>query len=142
MSFSGILFSIITIFCWGGASFVDKIALTGKLSPAFGVAFRSIVVASFILPYFLVQLTRGELAKIELRSLGFVALSGLLASLIGQWALYSALKGNEVSRVVPVCSTYPVVAAILGFVLMGEAMTIPKVAGLVMVTGGVVLLTR
>ena len=133
---------MIAVLFWGGASFVDKMALSGKLSPALGVSVRAMFVAALVLPYFIMQLVNGEAAKVAARSYGWVALSGLLASLLGQWALYSALKNDEVSRVVPLCSTYPIVAAVLGFAVRGEAITLPKMAGIVMVTGGIVLLTR
>ena len=140
MTTMGLVFALLTVLCWGGASLVDKLALRGMM-PIQGVMIRSLAVAAFLLLFVLpFQLKSGAIFRIGWRPMMWVVTSGLLATLLGQWTLYSALKHNEVSRVVPLCSTYPVVAALLGLLFLGESFSLQKGIGIAMVVGGVILL--
>ncbi len=139
MSVSGLFFSLMTIICWGLASFVDKMALR-TLSPAMGVMLRTMIVAICVLPWFAWKIKTGEVAQVSGKALVLLAASGILATLLGQFSFYAALKYNEVSRVVPLCSTYPIVAALLGLAFMGESLSAQKLVGIAMVVGGVMML--
>ena len=61
-----------------------------------------------------------------------------IASLI---FLYLALGTGEASKVVPVSAAYPAVTLVLAAVFLSEALTPGRIAGLLLVVGGVVVLT-
>ena len=63
-----------------------------------------------------------------------------MASIIGQLCFYRALKLGEVSRVVPIGASYPVLAFILGTLFLGESINVAKVGGIVLVALALVLL--
>ena len=63
--------------------------------------------------------------------------SGLLASFIGQLAFYKALKAGSLSQVVPVSGAYPLIAALLGWLVLHEPLTLSRGAGVLCVVLGV-----
>jgi transporter family protein len=73
-------------------------------------------------------------------NLAALAASALLAAMIGQGAYFVAIKHADASRVVPFTASYPVVALILGILVLHEPLTVPKVAGTALVLCGLMLL--
>jgi transporter family protein len=69
-----------------------------------------------------------------------LAAGAALAAIVGQCFFYTALQSGDISRIVPVAGSFPLVAFIMGTLLLGEAVTIPKLAGVVCVVAGVMLL--
>ncbi|MBD3293702.1 MAG: EamA family transporter, partial [Armatimonadia bacterium] len=67
--------------------------------------------------------------------------SAVLAGLIGQIAYYQALGHADTSRVVPITSAYPLVAAIASIAIFREGVTWPKLVGAVLIVAGVVLVS-
>lgn len=55
--------------------------------------------------------------------------------------LYVALGTGQASKVIPISAAYPAVTLILSAVFLGEGLTVTKVLGIVLVVGGVVVLT-
>jgi uncharacterized membrane protein len=70
----------------------------------------------------------------------WAAVSGVLA-VTGLIALFVALGNGPVTRVVPVTAAYPLFAAALGVFVFSERVTVLRLVGMLMVVGGVVLLT-
>jgi transporter family protein len=54
---------------------------------------------------------------------------------------YIALRHGDVSKVVPVSAAYPALALLLSAVFLSEDLSLGKIAGVVVVIGGVVLLS-
>jgi transporter family protein len=67
---------------------------------------------------------------------------GLLASFVGQMAFYQALKTGSLSQITPVAGAYPLVAALLGWIVLREPLTLTRVLGVLCVFAGVVLLRK
>lgn len=67
--------------------------------------------------------------------------SALLAGLIGQIAYYQALGLADTSRVVPITSSYPLIAALASIAVFREPVTWPKLLGAVLIVAGVVLVS-
>jgi len=55
--------------------------------------------------------------------------------------IYIALGTGEVSKVIPISAAYPAVAMLLAAIFLSEGLTPGKVAGALVVVGGVVLLS-
>lgn len=71
----------------------------------------------------------------------YVALSGALAA--GAFPLFNvALKAGDASQVVPVSATYPVVTLVLAALFLTESLTTLRVAGVGLIVGGIVLVSR
>ncbi|MBD48080.1 MAG: hypothetical protein CL891_03180 [Dehalococcoidia bacterium] len=69
----------------------------------------------------------------------------LLASVfltISVISLYTALSRGPVSTVVPIYAMNMAVAALIGFVLLGESISLVRISGIIMAAGAVFLLTR
>jgi transporter family protein len=54
---------------------------------------------------------------------------------------YLALESGEASKVVPISAAYPAVTLVLSAIFLAEDVSLVKVGGLVLVIGGVVLLS-
>ena len=78
----------------------------------------------------------------SVRAFALLALGGLLASFVGQLAFYHALKAGSVSQVTPLAGAYPLVAAILGWWLLREPLSLSGVLGALLIICGVILLRR
>ena len=131
-------YAILTMFFWGISPALEKIGVS-KLSPLTAVSIRSFFVAIILSVFFFSSGGLQEATK-DPRSLAFILLGGLFAGLLGQLTYFSALKYGEASRVVPIVASYPVLTFIIGITLLGESLTMAKVAGVVLVSAGVFLL--
>lgn len=71
----------------------------------------------------------------------FVAATGALVA--GTFPLLAtALERADASKVVPITAAYPMVTVILAALLLSEPLTITRIAGVVAITVGVVLVSR
>jgi small multidrug resistance pump len=70
----------------------------------------------------------------------WAALSAALAisSLI---SLYLALGHGDATKVAAISAAYPAVTALIAAAALGEALTMARIAGIVLVVGGVIILT-
>ncbi len=65
--------------------------------------------------------------------------AGFLGSFVGQLTNLNALKLGEVSKVVPVTASWPLLAILGAFILLGEPVSAKKLCSVLLVVGGVVL---
>ena len=143
------IFAILAGVCWGvGEFFTKQVLHTGRVGPLTAIAVRSTVALPVLwLVYFIFVQTQG----IEPRNwtsagsttlLKLVLGSGLVAGAAGMLCFYGALHLGPISQVKPIAFTIaPVVAVVLGIAFLGEKLSITKVMAVLMIVGGVVLLT-
>ncbi len=131
--------AILTSVIWGIAPILEKLGLS-KVEPLTGLFYRSLAVllGLIFLGFFMVK--PQELRNVDLRSIGLIMAGGFLASFVAQVLFYHSLKIGDVSKVVPISGSYPLVAFILGVILLGEAITPAKIAGCLCVILGIWLL--
>ncbi len=131
--------AILTAVIWGCVPLLEKSGLV-KTTPFVGLFYRSlgVIIGICILSLFMVK--PQELKAIDLKSASFLILGGFLASFVAQICFYHSLKVGEISRVVPVSGTYPLIAFLLGVLLLGEAMTLSKLVGVSLIVAGVIFL--
>ena len=128
-------------FCWGLAPLVEKIGLGGKTDPVIAVFVRSVgVTIGMICFFFFVPRVAESARAMPFKNSLCLILGGLLASIAGQLCFYRALKIGDVSRVVPIGASYPVLACLLGLLYLNEPMTAGKGAGILLVVAGTYLL--
>jgi len=135
------LWALVTAGIWGIVPLMEKVGL-GTGSPTAGVVARSFGIVIGLIAYSLIASPWAAVRALGWPSIVLLAAGGLLASFIGQMAFYQALKSGTLSQVTPVAGTYPLVAAVLGWWLLREPITPSRVAGVVCVVVGIVLLRR
>lgn len=138
---SAYVWALLAATCWGVAPLLEKAGLRGPVDPTAGVFIRSLGVAAAAACFLLwvPDLTK-HLSAMPRRQWVFLGLGGVMASILGQICFYRALQTGEVSRVVPLGASYPVLACLLGLVLLKEPITFSKACGIVLVVAGTYLL--
>ena len=138
---SAFLWALLTACIWGVVPLMEKVGL-GSAPPAAGVVVRSAgVVVGLVVATWLWS-PWAAVRAMPWTSVVLLALGGLLASFVGQMAFYHALKSGALSQVTPVAGTYPLVAALLGWWVLREPLTLPRLLGVAFVVLGVVLLRK
>ncbi len=133
------LLAIVTLFFWGIAPIFGKLGLA-KINPYTALAIRSFIVAIIMLIVLLARGNFGELAKIDLKSIAYIGLEGIFASLIGHFAYYYALKLGETSRIVPIAAAFPIITVIAAAIFLSEKITLLKGSGILLILVGVFLI--
>lgn len=127
---------------WGSAAFCEKMGLAGAgVDPLMGLWIRSVGVAvgGAALTFFIPQFGQ-KFAAMGWRGGAWLFGGGIVASIIGQIFFYKALKIGDIGRVASVGGSWPLVAFILSMLFLGEAPTVRKVLGVLLVFSGVSLL--
>ena len=136
---SSFLWAIVTACIWGVVPLMEKIGL-GNASPTLGVIVRSFGIVIGLALFGGLWSPWASLRTLPWSSIALLASGGLLASFIGQWAFYHALRSGAISQVTPVAGAYPLIAALLGWLLLHEPITVPRLLGVVCISVGVWLL--
>lgn len=133
-------FALMTAVVWGVVPVLEKMGLA-RIAPLSGLLIRSwgVIIGAILLSVFNKQAFRTAL-NAEPRTIFFLVLGGLMASIVGQIFFYNALKIGEASKVVPISGTYPLFAFLLGVIFLGEGLTVMKAAGVTFVILGLFLL--
>lgn len=133
-------FALATAIIWGIVPILEKIGLS-RLSPQAGIFVRCLSVAAGAVV--LLSFKPAILAELRGTPLPFILLiivGGFSANFLGQLLFYFALKGGDVSRVVPVAGAYPLVSFLMGILILGEKITLAKSMGIGFVVVGIFLL--
>ncbi len=133
-------YAILAAIVWGIAPIAEKAGLA-NIAPLSGVVIRScgVLIGAIILIIFNSNLL-GTALSASPKTILFLFAGGILASILGQIFFYNALKNGEISKMVPVAATYPLVSFLLGLLFFGESFTVAKGLGIGFVILGVFLL--
>jgi len=146
MSRVAFMYALVAVLAWGLAPVFDKF-LARELSPWTIVLLRTAAGLVLISTYAIATGALNELRELAHNSvplwmiIGGVVMSSLLGALIGQLAYYHAMSGADASRVVPITSTYPLVAAIATIAVYREPLTPHKIIGALLIVAGVILVS-
>jgi len=120
---------------------LGALGITGKLAVR-TLPWQTLVVVTTV-GYAIVSVALAGLGSVRFQwniDLFWAAMSAALA--IGSLIfLYLALGTGEASKVVPISAAYPAVTLVLAAIFLSEALTPARIAGLLLVIGGVVVLT-
>lgn len=131
-----IVLLIATAIFWGTPPIMEKIGLA-KVDPLVGVTIRSTIVTAglFILTFLL---GKGKaLTEVDMKGILIFGGSGVMAGILGMWTYYTALKMEETSKIVPIAACYPLVTALLSFLILKEGVTLPRMIGTALIISGV-----
>lgn len=141
-----LVYALVAVLAWGLAPLFDKF-LARELSPWTIVLIRTFAAMIIITVYAIASGAIAELRALPEKSIspwliiGAAVISALLGGLIGQMAHYQALSMADASRVVPITSTYPLIAALAAIAVYREPLTWPKIGGALLIVIGVVLVS-
>lgn len=152
-----IIFAILAGLFWGIGELAAKSALkSGEVGPMTAIAVRATIALPVIWAAWLAA-TRGWLEPLGVSAAREPAAwmqaspatwwklalgAGVSAGALGLAFFYLGLSAGDVSRVKPVAfALAPTVAAVGAFVLLGEQFSAKKLLGLVLIVGGIVVLT-
>ncbi|KYO66146.1 EamA family transporter [Thermovenabulum gondwanense] len=136
-----IIFALLTAFFWGLAPIFGKMGLT-KLPPLAALFIRTFSISIAVGICLLVSYMGGYLPAFTLdkRTLIFIVLEGILASFLGHFAYFYALKEGNVSLVVPLSATYPLFALLFGILFLKESLALNKIVGALIVILGIIVM--
>lgn len=135
----GLWFALLAMLLWGAAPLFGKLGLIG-IEPLPALAIRSAIVTAVLALAVTVLGKWPAVFAASAKETAFIGAEGLCAALLGQLAYYYALKLDAVSRVSPVAAAFPLVSAILAIILLGEKLTLTKIAGAFFIVTGIILL--
>ena len=130
------LWAILAACIWGIVPLLEKVGLA-KVSPFVGLFYRSLGVVLGLLMMGIFLVKPQQLKAIDGRSIMLLVLGGFLASFLAQICFYHGLKMGEVSRVVPISGMYPLIAFLLGVLVLGESFNVVKMMGAGLIIAGV-----
>ncbi|MBL0928026.1 MAG: EamA family transporter [Phycisphaerales bacterium] len=142
--------AILAGLCWGvGEVFAKSVLHTKAVGPITAITIRTTVALPLLwIAYFVVvHGLKAEPADWYRRAdtatlLKLVLGAGVVAGTLAMLAFYGALHLGEISRIKPIAfALAPAVAVLLGWLVLGEAMTLRKAAAVGLILAGVVLLT-
>lgn len=149
-----ILFAVVAGLCWGIGEVCAKAVLhTHKVGPFFAVALRTTLALPIIWIAYLIArklAPQGAGKGLSLQGEGALTMkewallvggSGVIAGALAMIAFYVSISMGEVSKMKPIAFTIaPTTAVVLGILFLGEAMTMRKVVGVVIVLAGVLVI--
>ncbi len=129
-----IKYSLIALVCWGFWAIGSKLMTRyfNTVSTAFWISFWSIV---FLSAFLILR------KNLMVNSRVFYAVPIGIVSLIAILAFYKALKQGPTSVVMPITNMYILLPVLYGFIVLGEAITIPRILGIVCAIVATVLLS-
>lgn len=126
--------------CWGLAPVFAKMGLA-NVNPMAGLALRTYISVSLLTTWVLCNGTWMEFKNISKQATWLIAIEAVLATLVGDFAYYAALKYGEVSFVTIVMACSPLVSIVAAVLFLNEQITVPRLVGAVLVIAGLGLIT-
>lgn len=124
----------------GFTAVIAKLGLTG-ISSDLGLAIRTSFVFVFVLMFAAAVVPATELAQVGRGHLLWLGLSGVTTAL--SWVFYyKAIQAGDVSTVALIDKGSVVVAVLLAWLVLGEALTAAKLVGAALVVAGLVVIAR
>lgn len=134
-----LIYALLAALSFGVAPIFEKLGLA-RTEPTVALFLRASVTTAIISAYLFFTAKSGKMGMPDLQSLVYVLLGGVFGVLFAQYFYFKALQHGEVGQVMPVVGSFPVLAFLLSVVIFGEAITLSKLAGVLLVTCGVLLL--
>jgi len=135
------LLALVTAMAWGIGGYFEKKGMhLGNLSPQMGITIRT-GVALVILG--IVSFPQWKtLPQAGSKSLLMMIIGGgVVAGAVGMLCYYAAIRGAPLNQVMPIAFTSPLFGALMGIIFGGEPLTWKIALGVLLTTGGIILIT-
>lgn len=134
----GIGLLIMTIIFWGTVPIIDKLALKGG-PPFSGIIVRSCAIFLCVIFFSLISGEIRKIAALPPLTVLLFSMGGIMAGCFGVFTYFSLLKVDLMTRIVPLCATYPLLTALLGYFFLGEPFSWQRLIGTFLIVTGVIL---
>lgn len=132
--------AILAALVWGIAPVLEKTGLkTVQLTHGIFLRSSGIILGVTVIAFCYPGIFK-SIVKYDIKSIVFIVISGIMASIVGQFFFYNALKLGEASQVVPIAASFPLVTFIISIFILNEEFTISKVMGITFILTGIYLL--
>jgi len=133
------VYVMLAMLFWGIAPVFGKLGVT-KSDPFLALVLRSFAISGILLVVLFASGKAASLTHFDPKGGALVIMEGISASLIGHLFYFYALKYGEVAWVVPAIAAYPLITAVIAYLLLGETLTVPQLIGAVLIICGVILI--
>ena len=135
-----IVYAFISMAFAGFTSVIAKLGLSG-ISGDLGLAVRTCFVFVFVLMFAAAVVPASELTSLNARNIVWLAVSAVTTA--GSWIFYyKAIKLGDVSTVALIDKGSVVIAVLLSFWVLHEAVTMPKLIGAGLIVAGLLVMAR
>jgi len=124
---------------WGITPIFEKLSLV-KASPLTVMTIRFVFTTTIVVAISLVTGRYRELSTVDGKTLLWIILAGILGGIVGLFLYFFALKQDLTSKIVPIAATFPLFTALYASIFLKEAITLPRLAGIVLIVIGLVLI--
>jgi transporter family protein len=133
-----VILALFAMLCWGLAPLFGKLGLVYMHSIT-ALSIRTIIAASLILSWQVVFGGPQYFHAIPAKSIVFIAIEALLATLLGDLAYFMALKRGNINQVTLILSSSPLITMLAAYAFLGERATCTQIIGAVLIVSGLVL---
>jgi drug/metabolite transporter (DMT)-like permease len=130
---------VVTTFAWASSLIFAKIVFTEDVGPIVFVALRYTIASPFLLVAAFQQRRRKATDSIR-KHWKILAIAGLSGPFISQILQYIGLEMSVASDTLLLINLTPIFAVVLAAILLDEAITVEKIAGLLLATFGAILI--
>ena len=135
-----IVYAFISMAFAGFTSVIAKLGLSG-ISGDLGLAVRTCFVFVFVLMFAAAVVPASELESLDAKNIVWLAVSAITTA--GSWIFYyKAIKLGDVSTVALIDKGSVVIAVLLSFWVLHEAVTMPKLIGAGLIVAGLLVMAR
>lgn len=142
MELSTVIFLLLAILGWGMGAFFDKACLK-HMDPSGAFYVRSLFMIVLFVPLVLWKYAQTKQALLGSDKLGPIfVISSVVVSMGGVFFYLKALDGGAATRIVPLSSTYPFVTFAMAVLFLGENITLNKMIGTLLLSGGIYFISK
>lgn len=135
-----IIYAIISAVFAGFTSVVAKQGLTG-ISAELGLTVRTLFVCAFVLVFATLAVSPSEIKSLQKVNYIWLGLSGITTA--GSWIFYyKALKVGDVATVALIDKGSVIIAILLAWWLLKEAITLRVVLGALLIVSGLLVISK
>ena len=142
MELSTVIFLLLAILGWGMGAFFDKACLK-HMDPSGAFYVRSLFMIVLFVPLVLWKYAQTKQALLGSDKLGPIfVISSVVVSMGGVFFYLKALDGGAATKIVPLSSTYPFVTFAMAVLFLGESITLNKMIGTLLLSGGIYFISK
>jgi bacterial/archaeal transporter family protein len=141
MELATITFLLLAIAGWGMAGFLDKLSLK-FVDPNGAFLLRSLFMVCIFTPLVLWKSAATKQALFSGKLGPLTVLASVIVTMVGVFFYLKALSGGAATKIVPLSSTYPFITAVLAILFLGESLTLNKLIGTLLLSGGIYFISK
>jgi transporter family protein len=142
MELSTVIFLLLAILGWGMGAFFDKASLK-HMDPSGAFYVRVLFTIALFVPLVLWKYAQTKQALLGSDKLGPIfVISSVVVSMGGVFFYLKALSGGAATKIVPLSSTYPFVTFAMAVLFLGENITLNKMIGTLLLSGGIYFISK